>query len=923
MPSDRIRKTTGAPFVIAGFLAVFALAFLAGCDAGDGPEADLTDDEMEDFENPGGEGPEVLFEPDASPVSLIPQPNDLLTREDPTTVTGRRVNVPIEGPSDFIRELRRRLRGLDGFGTFQNIVVSFSEPIDLKTVGDKTVYLVNVDPRSEGYGELVTLDLGKGFFPKNLLNTEGFFTNDEMKDADSAIYAPGNRVDWYEDETNTLMIRPLLPLRQSTTYAIVLTEALLGEDGEPVRAPEYFTHVTFPTQRDALVDAADILVQSRGVRRDEIAFAWQFTTMTITQPLEVLREGLYGRGPFAWITDELWPKLTTIHDFSIEVQENKTPNVLDASYFAKLLAFVDLLLGEGTVPLGVMIPLENVDYIVSGSYTTLSFLETKDRVFNVDFDTGEAEYEPEEVTFFIAIPKETAQHKQPFPVSFFQHANVRNRLDIIAIADALAKEGIATIGIDAAEHGPESYVNALFYVLEGLTRRDLGNASEFPTKLIAGLILGVFYPSIDTSGMDAEEMMHVMREQTFLGALLHGRAVDTQNDGLPFSGASFYSADIFRTVDISRQTVFDLMQGVRVIRHMGEDWNGNGEIDQVEGDFDGNGVVDIDPDAPIYFTGMSLGSILGIPFVTIEPEIKTAVFNVPGGGLTDVLLRTTIPNINTSIRTDLVGPVVIGQPDPHTGDVAVTISLEPASNPFAHVVLHPGARVTLRNQDSNEFADEIMDELGNFSLAVAADKGDMMRLTVADPASGDVLDEVEWSSRYRGLGVPRNTPEARSFIDTAQWAVTLSDPVGFAPHLFLRPLPGREPRAFLMQMCSPDTAIPLNNGAAIARAAGVMDFEHADNLRELGAFQDHRISFKAANYPLQSHADQAWRVHPAFNHEYLLAPRADPYSIMYSIAGRAQAAAFLASNGENVIDNLMLLVPPEWRAVPLDPENHF
>ncbi|MCZ7583019.1 MAG: hypothetical protein M5R36_06610 [Deltaproteobacteria bacterium] len=219
-------------------LVLLAAAFLTGsaCDRGDVENGEP--DDYSDFENPGGEGPEVLFEPDADPIALLPQPNNILAREDKTTATGLRVNVPVEGPTDFLRYQREQLRKLDGFGNFNNIAVSFSEPVDLATITHDDIFLINVQRDSEHFGEFIEVDLDRGYYPKDLLRKESFFPNDELADAKDVLYAPGNRVDWYEDETNTLLIRPLYPLRQRTKYVVALTTDLRGEDGEPVRPPD-------------------------------------------------------------------------------------------------------------------------------------------------------------------------------------------------------------------------------------------------------------------------------------------------------------------------------------------------------------------------------------------------------------------------------------------------------------------------------------------------------------------------------------------------------------------------------------------------------------------------------------------------------------------------------------------------------------
>ncbi len=908
-------KLRGGFIAIAAIILIFSMT---SCERGQYDDETTT----RDFENPGGDGPEILFEPDADPISLLPQPNNIMAKDDPTTSTGKRVNITYEGKTDFNLRLRKRIRQMDGFANYANIAVSFSLPVDLQTVRDDNIYLVNVQRDSKWYGEIVPLDLGKGYFPKDLKSPESVFPNDPMSGAKDLIYPPDNRVDYYEDSTNTLLVRGLYPLHQQNKYAVVLTTGLRGENGFPVRPPDYFDSVTFPGQEDSLSDAAAILNQEVGLDPEDIAFSWEFTVMTITEPMQILRKGLYGEGVYDWIADELPPTLTMLHPFSVEGEDDNNDLLFDADAFQEVVDMIVSVIPEAdSVPIDVILSLHHLDYIVSGSYKTLSFLDNDERVFNWDYHKGQIDYQPEEVTFYISVPRETETCKAPFRTVFYQHANIRNRLDSVVMSDKLAEQCLATIGIDAAEHGPETYISGAFYVLESLDDVDIGHLPNQIDVVLAKLILAVFYPSIDTTGMTTSQLIDVLKKQTFLGTMLHGRSVDIKEQGILISGQTFWTADIYRTVDITRQTIFDLFQGVRVMNNLCEDANGNGHLDLLEGDFNQDGVCDVGgKDNDIYFMGMSLGSLLGIPFVALEPEIKTAVFNVPGGGLTDILQRTTVPNVNAAIRAELTGPVIVGRLDAITNRVKLTVNTETPNVAFDDVLFDPGARVVLQNLDGGFTKDTTMDENGNFAVAVAADAGDFLNLKVVDPDTNEVLDEVEWPSRSFGFGVYRNTPEARSFIDTAQWVVTLTDPIGYAPHLYLDPLPGNPEKNFLIQVCSPDSAVPLAAGAAIARAAGVMDDTHLEHLLKNNALNWDRISFSQANLPLQSSSKRGWRIHPAYNHEYLLAPRYDPYSIMYSVLSRRQAALFMSSDGQIIEDNVHLLVEEQYIADPIDPD---
>lgn len=150
-------------------------------------------------------------------------------------------------------------------------------PLDLDVIRERhkdldfsndAVFVFDVTPQSPDFGKPVMLDLGRGFFPVTLRDTEQYFEGDpragqsnllfetvdesggEDTDFDQVsdrpnIRGPDTRNDlltWYEKKTNTLIMRPVVPLRERTTYAVVLTRRLVGQDGEPVRSPFPYVH---------------------------------------------------------------------------------------------------------------------------------------------------------------------------------------------------------------------------------------------------------------------------------------------------------------------------------------------------------------------------------------------------------------------------------------------------------------------------------------------------------------------------------------------------------------------------------------------------------------------------------------------------------------------------------------------------------
>lgn len=109
-------------------------------------------------------------------------------------------------------------------------------------------------------------------------------------------------------------------------------------------------------------------------------------------------------------------------------------------------------------------PLDNVAAIYRGHYTCLDFLDkTSDGDFEIDTSATPAMDCPNatagvadgEIEFWLAKPAGTLTG-----IAVFQHGITRSSLDFVAIADALAQAGIATIAIDLWDHGTRLYTFA-------------------------------------------------------------------------------------------------------------------------------------------------------------------------------------------------------------------------------------------------------------------------------------------------------------------------------------------------------------------------------------------------------------------------------------------------------------------------------
>ncbi|MHC4836981.1 MAG: hypothetical protein ACYTF3_02175, partial [Planctomycetota bacterium] len=294
------------------------------------------------------------------PLPDIPLPNDIATRHDSTSPTLRRLNASMIAPTGFERRIREKIDELDGWGLYQQITIPFTGPLDIQSVvdahhtvdfdvTDDVVLLIDIDPDSPEFGDWKALDIGQGNYPiiteqpqkygpndtrewlLSMLfeetdedtNGDGILQPEEDTDADGVLdvpnYLPGmnpgpdapmrERADalmyFYERETHTLIARPMVPLRDRTTYAVVVTRRLLDADGEPVGSPYPF--VNHNSQTEALEPLASVLPDGTSMR--DVAFAFTFTTQTVREEWTAIRDGLYGHGPQAHLAEQFPPRI--------------------------------------------------------------------------------------------------------------------------------------------------------------------------------------------------------------------------------------------------------------------------------------------------------------------------------------------------------------------------------------------------------------------------------------------------------------------------------------------------------------------------------------------------------------------------------------------------------------------------------------
>ncbi len=956
------------------------------------------------------DGTKIRFDPLADPMPEIPFPNDIATVVDPTTPTGRRINIRMKAPTSLERNIRENINTLDGFGTFAPITVSFERPLDLRTVNEQTIYLLNIDPTSQRFGERIPIDIPPydepvrtnyplfiegtphsaqhpredydfGYFHfdyrwmvDNLLfegveedrNCNGVLDPDEDTDFDGLLDHPNvpypecynpacfssgsphpevcphplvwdlatmdNRiVTNFEFQTNTLILKPLIPLDQRTRYAVVLTYGLEDNLGNTIRSP--FTTVNHVTQTEALKPLVEILPRY-GLTISDVAFAWSFTTQSITHDLEVIREGLNGSGPLAYLATRFPPVLQSIMDHQVpELGDQDNTYIIRPERLKELFSIVLTAMTFSWIDMGDLIPMiqtllddteRYVDYFVVGTFKTPMFIDTPDSHFDIDYKTGRARIKEDTVPFWLCIPKKRGPDHPvpswypdpPFPVAFYGHGYSGSKMEALGFACHLARFGFATFAMDETGHGPPGELSNLAGSLDKIAQDEQGNEMSVdeilsqlgPLRDLVLTLLAKLVVRYDSSGISWEQLyqeclayqdpgspkctvqgacpakcmvMKFSETPLFAGAFLSGRAQLRNDEGILVSGMDFWTAQSFHTRDIVRQAVIDYFQALRVLRAFDGttvwsfDLNRDGRP-ELAGDFNADGIVDVggpcvagrndcSPDDPgdprrqnYAAMGQSMGGFIVSILQAVEPGITSVAPVSGGGGVFDVGMRTSNEGVRETVYLELLGPMIIGgakkdlcrrwtyydvcDENEFTDGDGWYLAYDRLNGTLEKIeviaplpALKQGDMVHVRNLSNGEedaagvvsFGYDLEGhEMLGFRVTIPADVGDTLLVQVSEAATRTTIWERQITSKARGYGHKRNSPDLRRLLGLAQMILDPADPVNYAPHYFWDPLAGRKPKSALIIHTLGDMKVPVSTGLTLARAARILDYEH-------------------------------------------------------------------------------------------------
>ena len=516
--------------------------------------------------------------------STIPLPNNLLL----SGTTDLTLNPPVANPNNF-GDPTVAISTLDGWSTSAPMSTAFNAKPDVTSLlPGQSIRIFEVSLTGPGGGVTgVSRELAGG--------TEFV-----------AALAPSDTTG------RTLAIVPTAPLKQLTSYMVVLTDRIRDANGNDATPDQTYFLSKRPTplcvngvsQEPLLPNATACSLEplrqltnsqlaaatAQGIARDDVVVSWVFTTQSITPVLQAVRS----------VTQ---PAPTTIVNSGRNISVANLPPIADI-YIGVITLPYYLTAPSAENPTG---PLTGFWKAAPGAYVApfnqagLSPTSTNITFANpFPVATGSVT-----VPVMMTIPNANSGRTKPaagWPIVIYQHGITRNRTDALAISATAALQGFAVVSIDLPLHG-------------------ITPAGEFTSPLYTELT--------PFASISSERTFDVDYVNNDTGAPGPDERVDS-------SGTHFINlSSLLTSRDNLRQGIADLFVLTASIPSM---------------DIDGNGTGDFDS-SKIAFVGQSLGAIAGTSFLALEPNVNVGVLSVPGGGIARLLDGS--PTFGPRIRAGL------------------------------------------------------------------------------------------------------------------------------------------------------------------------------------------------------------------------------------------------------------------------------
>ncbi len=416
----------------------------------------------------------VAFDPSNQ---VIPFPNNLLFEAGATTTEDLdgTLNVPDMASDDASAAIINALNDLDGFSTLSIWRLGFTGPVDATTLaGAVRVF------RMKGAGDSYPQRVRPQGVAAELTRGEDYRLQ-------------------FDNDTHVLSIQPLKPLQHDTSYTIIVTGDLLGADGHRVRTPLQWSAAVGSSQlaacdRPDKPDRATLQCMTRfaidpvladtELEKNDLLMGWGITTQRRDTTFDRLAEFITTDFEQAMDDEGLHPEklITFFNAGSAEL-----PDALPL--FRELMSFSDSKEPGPRTPDGtahvwpgvVHLPywLEEPEQLqdrVSANENPVEAINAPailEAVLQCGGDSCNRDSvvyssEPslpkirhiQDVPIILATPDPDHEEVPPeddfengYPVVIFHHALQEDRTNALALADALAREGYATIAIDMPLHG--------------------------------------------------------------------------------------------------------------------------------------------------------------------------------------------------------------------------------------------------------------------------------------------------------------------------------------------------------------------------------------------------------------------------------------------------------------------------------------
>ena len=418
----------------------------------------------------------------------------------------------------------------------------------------------------------------------------------------------------------SIAIIPTSPLKQLTSYMAIVTDDVRDARGNDATPDQTFFLATRTSplcvngaSTDPLLPAATACAleplrlltnsqlaaaQSAGIPRSEVVLSWVMTTQSITPVLQAVRS-VTQPAPVTLVNSGATIAVAGLPPIAnIHIGTITLPYYLQAPSAQNPTA---PLTGFWRAAPGAYVPPFNA-FGLDPTSTNLTFANP----FPVA--TGNVT-----VPVIMTVPNAASGCTRPdagWKIVIYQHGITRNRTDVLAISGTLASQCFAAVAIDLPLHG-------------------LGPGSN------------PFY-------VENTPFAPIAQERTFDVDFVDNATGAPGPDGIADgSGTHMINlSSLLTSRDNLRQGVADLFVLAATIPTM---------------DIDGNATADFDG-SQISFVGQSLGAMVGVSFLALEPTVNVALLSVPGGGIARLLhgSQTFGPRIRAGLEA---AGVIAGSPE--------------------------------------------------------------------------------------------------------------------------------------------------------------------------------------------------------------------------------------------------------------------